>query len=102
MWRRLRSCFVWPVLIGVIASVTIAAHGWAQHPAINLYDKEMNEINPITGENADVPFSIEQTCGACHDYETITEGYHFQMGWDTISDDYGVEEGRPWRNHAYY
>ena len=23
------------------------------------------------------PFSTRQTCGACHDYERITSGYHF-------------------------
>lgn len=67
-----------------------------QHPAITLMDKDGDEINPITGYNATAPFSTEQTCGLCHDYETITEGYHFQMGWDKISDDYGVESGRPW------
>jgi len=67
-----------------------------QHPSISLYDKDFNEINPITGENAEAPFSIEQTCGLCHEYETITGGYHFQLGWDRIADDSEVEEGRPW------
>ncbi|MCF8139113.1 MAG: hypothetical protein K9K63_17550, partial [Desulfotignum sp.] len=28
-------------------------------------------INPMTGENADQPFSTRQTCGACHDVDTI-------------------------------
>lgn len=26
------------------------------------------------------PYSPKKTCGACHDYELITKGYHFQQG----------------------
>ena len=26
--------------------------------------------------------STRQTCGACHDYDKIVQGYHFQMGND--------------------
>ena len=51
-------------------------------------------INPLTGENADQPYSTRQTCNACHDYNTITKGYHFQMGWDRIRDDFNKE--KPW------
>ena len=43
-------------------------------------------INPLTGENSDQPFSSRKTCGACHDYELITKGFHFQQGWENISD----------------
>ncbi len=68
----------------------------AQHPPVPLYDKDFNQINPLTGENADKPFSTEKTCGTCHDYATITAGYHFQMGWDKVSDDFGRQHGRPW------
>jgi len=67
-----------------------------QHPAVPLYDKDFNVINPIQGENATAPFSTENTCGTCHDYATITSGYHFQMGWDKISDDFGKGSRRPW------
>ncbi|BCS98609.1 hypothetical protein DSLASN_42410 [Desulfoluna limicola] len=48
----------------------------------------------MTGENDDAPFSTRKTCGACHDYETITKGYHFQQGWDRVRDDFSVE--KPW------
>jgi formate dehydrogenase gamma subunit len=68
----------------------------AQHPAINLMDVEGNIIDPVAGENDDAPFSTKMTCGMCHDYDEITTGYHFQMGWDVVSDDYGVAAGRPW------
>jgi hypothetical protein len=36
------------------------------------------------------PYSPRQTCGACHDYETITKGYHFDQGRKAIRDDYAV------------
>lgn len=53
-------------------------------------------INPVSGENADQPISTRQTCGAegCHDYAAITKGYHFQQGWDKISDTFNPD--KPW------
>ena len=51
-------------------------------------------INPLEGVNADQPFSTRQTCGACHDYEKITKGFHFQQGWEKISDSFNAE--MPW------
>lgn len=51
-------------------------------------------INPIRGENSDKPFSTKKTCGACHDYEVITGGFHFQQGWEKISDTFSPE--KPW------
>ncbi len=27
-----------------------------------------------------MPYSPKKTCGACHDYDRITNGYHFQQG----------------------
>ncbi len=51
-------------------------------------------INPLTGENADQPYSPRQTCGACHNYGEITKGYHFQQGWDKIKDNYSKD--KPW------
>jgi hypothetical protein len=51
-------------------------------------------INPLTGENADQPYSPRQTCGACHNYDEITKGFHFQQGWDRIRDDFS--KTKPW------
>ena len=34
---------------------------------------------PLTPESK-APYSPKKTCGACHDYELITKGYHFQQG----------------------
>ncbi len=80
------------VSIALLAAVPAAA----QHPRIYLLDADGDFIDPINDQNATAPFSIKQTCGMCHDYDVITQGYHFQMGWEVVSDDYGVAEGRPW------
>jgi formate dehydrogenase gamma subunit len=97
MIREVQPLLSRVVLPAAIAAVLAsAAPALAQHPAINLLDRNGDLIDPVNGENADAPFSIKQTCGMCHDYDVITEGYHFQMGWDTVADDYGAEAGRPW------
>ena len=85
-----------PIAAGVVGLALLAGPVAAQHPAINLLDVDGNVIDPVHGNNADAPFSTRQTCGQCHDYDTITQGYHFQMGWDTVSDTYGRDSGRPW------
>lgn len=51
-------------------------------PPFQLYDEEGNLIDPVHGVNADKPYSPKQTCGKCHDYAKITEGFHFQQGKD--------------------
>lgn len=51
-------------------------------PPFNLYDEEGNLIDPVNGINSDKPYSPKQTCGKCHDYNKITEGFHFQQGKD--------------------
>ncbi len=49
-------------------------------PPFHLRDEDGNVINPVKDENADKPYSPKQTCGGCHDYEKITQGYHFMQG----------------------
>jgi Zn-finger protein len=58
---------------------------------IALYDHEGRVIDP-TKEGAP-PFSAEQTCGKCHDVNSIAHGWHFNAGLD------GSKKGRqgePW------
>ncbi|KPJ88353.1 MAG: hypothetical protein AMS18_13420 [Gemmatimonas sp. SG8_17] len=83
-------------LIASTAFLMVAPAAAAQHPAIYLLDGSGSIINPVTGINADAPFSTKRTCGMCHNYALITQGFHFQMGWDVVSDDYGADNGRPW------
>ncbi len=49
-------------------------------PPFHLLDEKGNVINPVSGKNADEPYSTKQTCGQCHNYDRITSGYHFQQG----------------------
>lgn len=51
-------------------------------PPYKLRDEQGNVIDPVHNLNATVPYSPKQTCGAagCHDYDKITDGFHFQQG----------------------
>lgn len=49
-------------------------------PPFNLYDENDNLIDPVNYMNSDVPYSPKKTCGKCHNYDKITEGFHFQQG----------------------
>jgi len=51
-------------------------------PPFPLRDEAGDVIDPVKGTNDTVPYSPRQTCGArdCHDYDRITEGYHFTQG----------------------
>jgi hypothetical protein len=51
-------------------------------PPFPLRDEAGNAIDPVKGMNATAPYSPRQTCGAagCHDYQKITEGFHFTQG----------------------
>ena len=49
-------------------------------PPFFLYDEKGNIIDPVHEINSDKPYSPKQTCGRCHDYNKITEGFHFQQG----------------------
>ena len=46
------------------------------HPEITLMDYDGNEISL----DSNVPYSPKNTCGECHDYDAITNAYHFQQG----------------------
>ena len=35
--------------------------------------------SPLTTDSKN-PYSPKRTCGTCHDYDRITNGYHFQQG----------------------
>ncbi|MBL7128795.1 MAG: hypothetical protein ISS16_07395 [Ignavibacteria bacterium] len=49
-------------------------------PPFHLLDESGEIINPLIELNIDKPYSPRQTCGRCHDYNKITEGYHFTQG----------------------
>jgi len=51
-------------------------------PPFYLKDESGNVIDPVHNINANKPYSPKQTCGTtgCHDYNKITEGFHFMQG----------------------
>ncbi len=72
-----------------------------QHPKIPLLDENGDNVIELAKQNGQKliingktyykghPYSPEQTCGSCHDYDAITKAYHFQIGATEVSDDFG-------------
>ena len=56
---------------------------------IDLYDANNRKITP----DSDQPYSSVKTCGRCHDYETISHGWHFNA---FQSEAVAGREGEPW------
>ena len=54
-------------------------------PPFYLYYEDGNMIDPVNNINAEKPYSPKQTCGKCHDYAKITQGFHFQQGKDEVA-----------------
>jgi len=76
---------------GVLASTNSYDQAYL-HPAIPLMDEDGNHVL-----NSGNPYSSKMSCGSssCHDYDKITGAFHFQMGRDEASDDYGIMRGLP-------
>jgi len=53
-------------------------------PPFYLRDEFGQIIDPAMEPGVSRPVSTRQTCGACHDYRRITDGYHFQSGADEL------------------
>ncbi len=71
----------------LVAPATVFAH-----PAVTLYDAngqriidQLSDSDTVTAANGTVykqgpAYSPKQTCGKCHDYDSITKAYHFREG----------------------
>ncbi|HIC88025.1 MAG TPA: hypothetical protein EYP04_01270 [Anaerolineae bacterium] len=83
-------------LVIFATDTAVAQEPVKRHPPFLLRAETGEIINPLTGENANLPYSPRQTCGAsnCHDYDTITKGYHFQQGADEYDENFNPD--RPW------
>jgi hypothetical protein len=90
---RLLTVMLLAVLSVLLLVTLVSARERACVP-FHLKTEDGKIINPLTGENADQPYSPRQTCGACHKYDEITKGYHFQQGWNVIKDNYDPK--KPW------
>ncbi len=82
----------------------------AQEPTITKTE-EAHEPIPLRGYDgrelsidSKEPYSPKHTCGECHEYVEITNGYHFQQGRTdglgriVISDNFNPK--RPWHKSA--
>ena len=56
---------------------------------IHLYDANNRKIGP----DSTTPYSTEKTCGRCHDYETISHGWHFNA---VLEDSVEGRQAEPW------
>jgi len=88
--------FLTLILVVFTAGTAVAQEPVKHHPPFPLRTETGDIINPLTGENAGQPYSARQTCGAsgCHDYDTITKGYHFQQGADEYNENFDPD--KPW------
>ncbi len=55
---------------------TLSGVAQAAHPHVPLKDALGNHL--VAGSTE--PYSPKQTCGGCHDYDLISNAYHFQQG----------------------
>ena len=65
------------ILAGICALVIFhAGLAYAKHFPVKLKGYDGKELSIDSKE----PYSPKQTCGTCHNYMEITNGYHFQQG----------------------
>ena len=68
--------FMLSALVVLLASGFCRAAEEEPHQEITLIDYDGNEISL----DSNIPYSPKNTCGECHDYDAITNAYHFQQG----------------------
>ena len=88
----LTGCLIAGYLIAGTLLIPVAGAEPLNHQDIWLKNEQGDRITPQ--ENRFDPYSPKKTCGVCHGYATITKGYHFQQGFDVMSDKYDPK--RPW------
>jgi len=80
MYRTLLFALISLIPAGLLAQSVRQPFGVC--PPFPLRDEAGKIINPAADPKVAVPYSPRQTCGAngCHDYDKITQGFHFQQG----------------------
>ncbi|MEI6810063.1 MAG: cytochrome c3 family protein, partial [bacterium] len=58
---------------------------------ISLFAEDGQKIDPVYPRG--LPFSARRTCGSCHDYKKISQGWHFNYGGTNAPKGRG---GQPW------
>jgi len=90
--RRFSSVLVVTVACLVLTGFVPTELLSREHRPVWLFNEQGDRITP--NQNAVDPYSPKKTCGICHDYTTITKGYHFQQGFDNLRE--GYDSRRPW------
>jgi hypothetical protein len=67
--------FICLSIFSVLLPASILSQAF-QHEKIEIKGFDGNTLTT----DIKAPYSPRRTCGACHDYEQITKGYHFQQG----------------------
>lgn len=88
---------IWPLvgLMGLcilLAGVLDVPAAAKMHSDVTLKNEQGETISP--SRNRTDPYSPRRTCGGCHSYSTITSGYHFQQGFEVVSDRFNSTQ--PW------
>lgn len=65
-----------PAWAAALALVGFQAVAWASHEPVVLKGYDGKEL----ALDSKAPYSPKATCGECHEYARITNGYHFQQG----------------------
>ncbi|WP_428354808.1 cytochrome C [Methyloprofundus sp.] len=91
-WLSSLSCLFMLFMFSSSHAVINAFDKPVNHPPIPLLDEQGNHV--LESNN---PYSPKKSCegSGCHDYDAITHAYHFEMGRDESSDDYGAKRGMP-------
>jgi hypothetical protein len=81
-----------PMILGALMLALVPIMAAAAHPPVVLYDNQGNSIisqlsdgDTVSAANGSIykegpAYSPKQTCGKCHDYNSITKAYHFREG----------------------
>ncbi len=87
------ACLMIVLLMIFLGSSWTGEAAARSHQDVWLKNERGDRISPE--RNGADPYSPRRTCGGCHNYSTITSGYHFQQGFDKISDRFDAK--RPWQ-----
>lgn len=68
------------LLVLLTAGVAAGRSADWRHEDVWLKNEAGDRITPA--RNSHDPYSPKQTCGLCHGYRAITEGYHFRLGFN--------------------
>ena len=79
MQKTIPLCLLLAGHISFSSSVIYFAPAYSQVPEHEKIVLKGFDGNPISTDSK-APYSPKRTCGACHDYDRITNGYHFQQG----------------------